>query len=239
MAPVTSRLPLSAALPAMVFSRALTGDNPFKASRLTALCALAPIVGSAVATRTAIAPTNFGICIFGSRFSPALRLRGYAVTAPLHSTANAASSPRRSRSRNKIGALSPQRRSPRPPPFAVDLLEETLFRLKWAVKGLDRRRRRGHRASRDARLSTGYGARSRQPLSIGIFASKRQTANGGGLAGSRPRPAPGTTVMVQSTVKRAGAVTWRRNRREQQERMDRTQATHRFPAPSLPPTFTG
>jgi hypothetical protein len=39
-------------------------------------------------------------------------------------------------------ALSPQRRAPRPPQFAVDLLDSGLCRLKWAVKGLDRRRRR-------------------------------------------------------------------------------------------------
>ena len=49
-----------------------------------------------------------------------------------------------------------QRRAAHPPQLAVDLLETTLFRLKWTVKGLDRRRRCAHRASRDARLSTGY-----------------------------------------------------------------------------------
>jgi hypothetical protein len=60
--------------------------------------------------------------------------------------------------RAKRSALPPRRRPPRPPQFAVDLLEETLFRLKWAVKGLDRRRRRAKGASQDARPSTGYGA---------------------------------------------------------------------------------
>ena len=63
---------------------------------------------------------------------------------------NPVTSPPRSRTRNTIGALSPPRRPPRPPQFAVDLLEETLFRLKWAVKGLARRRRRAERCALDS-----------------------------------------------------------------------------------------
>ncbi|MGD1037797.1 MAG: hypothetical protein ABR878_11505, partial [Roseiarcus sp.] len=67
-------------------------------------------------------------------------------------------SPPRSRTRNTIGALSPPRRPPRPPQFAVDLLEETLFRLKWAVKGLDRRRRRAFSALLTVHFNRNFGA---------------------------------------------------------------------------------
>ena len=85
-------------------------------------------------------------------------------------------------------ALSPQRRPPRPPQFAVDLLEETLFRLKGAVKGPDRRRRRAHRASRDARLSTGYGAPLTAPFNRNF---RLQEIDGEWLRPLRSEPAAG------------------------------------------------
>jgi hypothetical protein len=104
--------------------------------------------------------------------------------------------------------ISPQHRTTRLPQFAVDLLEKTLFRLKWAVKGLDRRRRRAESAPLTAHFN-----RKR------VF-SKRSTANCGGFSASSRRSearigsgaAPPATRAANGTENGAQAIETARSR---------------------------
>ena len=77
---------------------------------------------------------------FNRPLAAAIELRTHGVDGALLHYVDGAYNCRLDRDRRDRHQRQP--RPPRPPPFAVDLLMETLFRLKWAVKGLDRRRRR-------------------------------------------------------------------------------------------------